>query len=120
TLLLSDNNYKVEYEVYDNNGYYYSTGLVDVKVFYETATSNFVPTLEVDCYDTSMEVDWSGAHNVRGVLSKGEPEYLDDYIVDGNYGLRLPKDVSLTYDVDMPQNQMPTFVWEPGSVNYNG
>lgn len=120
TLLLSDNNYKVEYEVYDNNGYYYSTGLVDVKVFYETATSNFVPTLEVDCYDTSMEVDWSGAHNVRGVLSTGEPEYLDDYIVDGNYGLRLPKDVSLTYDVDMPQNQMPTFVWEPGSVNYNG
>ncbi len=120
TLLLSDNNYKVEYEVYDNNGYYYSTGLVDVKVFYETATSNFVPTLEVDCYDTSMEVDWSGAHNVRGVLSKGEPEYLDDYIVDGNYGLRLPKDVSLTYDVDMPQNQMPTFVWEPGSVNYDG
>lgn len=120
TLLLSDNSYKVEYEVYDNNGYYYSTGLVDVKVFYETATSNFVPTLEVDCYDTSMEVDWSGAHNVRGVLSKGEPEYLDDYIVDGNYGLRLPKDVSLTYDVDMPQNQMPTFVWEPGSVNYNG
>lgn len=120
TLLLSDNNYKVEYEVYDNNGYYYSTGLVDVKVFYETATSNFVPTLEVDCYDTSMKVDWSGAHNVRGVLSKGEPEYLDDYIVDGNYGLRLPKDVSLTYDVDMPQNQMPTFVWEPGSVNYNG
>lgn len=120
TLLLSDNNYKVEYEVYDNNGYYYSTGLIDVKVFYETATSNFVPTLEVDCYDTSMEVDWSGAHNVRGVLSKGEPEYLDDYIVDGNYGLRLPKDVSLTYDVDMPQNQMPTFVWEPGSVNYNG
>lgn len=120
TLLLSDNNYKVEYEVYDNNGYYYSTGLVDVKVFYETATSNFVPTLEVDCYDTSMEVDWSGVHNVRGVLSKGEPEYLDDYIVDGNYGLRLPKDVSLTYDVDMPQNQMPTFVWEPGSVNYNG
>lgn len=120
TLLLSDNNYKVKYEVYDNNGYYYSTGLVDVKVFYETATSNFVPTLEVDCYDTSMEVDWSGAHNVRGVLSKGEPEYLDDYIVDGNYGLRLPKDVSLTYDVDMPQNQMPTFVWEPGSVNYDG
>lgn len=120
TLLLSDNNYKVEYEVYDNNGYYYSTGLVDVKVFYETATSNFVPTLEVDCYDTSMEVDWSGAHNVRGVLSKGEPEYLDDYIVDGNYGLRLPKDVSLTYDVDMPQNQMPTFVWEPGSINYDG
>lgn len=120
TLLLSDNNYKVEYEVYDNNGYYYSTGLVDVKVFYETATSDFVPTLEVDCYDTSMEVDWSGAHNVRGVLSTGEPEYLDDYIVDGNYGLRLPKDVSLTYDVDMPQNQMPTFVWEPGSVNYNG
>lgn len=120
TLLLSDNSYKVEYEVYDNNGYYYSTGLVDVKVFYETATSNFVPTLEVDCYDTSMEVDWSGAHNVRGVLSTGEPEYLDDYIVDGNYGLRLPKDVSLTYDVDMPQNQMPTFVWEPGSVNYNG
>lgn len=120
TLLLSDNNYKVEYEVYDNNGYYYTTGLVDVKVFYETATSNFVPTLEVDCYDTSMEVDWSGAHNVRGVLSKGEPEYLDDYIVDGNYGLRLPKDVSLTYDVDMPQNQMPTFVWEPGSVNYDG
>lgn len=120
TLLLSDNNYKVEYEVYDNNGYYYSTGLVDVKVFYETATSNFVPTLEVDCYDTSMEVDWSGAHNVRGVLSKGEPEYLDDYIVDGNYGLRLPKDVSLTYNVDMPQNQMPTFVWEPGSVNYDG
>lgn len=120
TLLLSDNNYKVEYEVYDNNGYYYSTGLVDVKVFYETATSNFVPTLEVDCYDTSMEVDWSGVHNVRGVLSKGEPEYLDDYIVDGNYGLRLPKDVSLTYDVDMPQNQMPTFVWEPGSVNYDG
>lgn len=120
TLLLSDNNYKVEYEVYDNNGYYYSTGLVDVKVFYETATSNFVPTLEVDCYDTSMEVDWSGAHNVRGVLSTGEPEYLDDYIVDGNYGLRLPKDVSLTYDVDMPQNQMPTFVWEPGSVNYDG
>jgi hypothetical protein len=120
TLLLSDNSYKVEYEVYDNNGYYYSTGLVDVKVFYETATSNFVPTLEVDCYDTSMEVDWSGAHNVRGVLSKGEPEYLDDYIVDGNYGLRLPKDVSLTYDVDMPQNQMPTFVWEPGSVNYDG
>lgn len=120
TLLLSDNNYKVEYEVYDNNGYYYSTGLVDVKVFYETATSNFVPTLEVDCYDTSMEVDWSGAHNVRGVLSKGESEYLDDYIVDGNYGLRLPKDVSLTYDVDMPQNQMPTFVWEPGSVNYDG
>lgn len=120
TLLLSDNNYKVEYEVYDNNGYYYSTGLVDVKVFYETATSNFVPTLEVNCYDTSMEVDWSGAHNVRGVLSKGEPEYLDDYIVDGNYGLRLPKDVSLTYDVDMPQNQMPTFVWEPGSVNYDG
>ena len=120
TLLLSDNNYKVEYEVYDNNGYYYSTGLVDVKVFYETATSNFVPTLEVDCYDTSMEVDWSGAHNVKGVLSKGEPEYLDDYIVDGNYGLRLPKDVSLTYDVDMPQNQMPTFVWEPGSVNYDG
>lgn len=120
TLLLSDNNYKVEYEVYDNNGYYYSTGLVDVKVFYETATSNFVPTLEVDCYDTSMEVDWSGAHNVRGVLSNGEPEYLDDYIVDGNYGLRLPKDVSLTYDVDMPQNQMPTFVWEPGSVNYDG
>ena len=120
TLLLSDNNYKVKYEVYDNNGYYYSTGLVDVKVFYETATSNFVPTLEVDCYDTSMKVDWSGAHNVRGVLSKGEPEYLDDYIVDGNYGLRLPKDVSLTYDVDMPQNQMPTFVWEPGSVNYDG
>lgn len=120
TLLLSDNNYKVEYEVYDNNGYYYSTGLVDVKVFYETATSNFVPTLEVDCYDTSMKVDWSGAHNVRGVLSKGEPEYLDDYIVDGNYGLRLPKDVSLTYNVDMPQNQMPTFVWEPGSVNYDG
>lgn len=120
TLLLSDNNYKVEYEVYDNNGYYYSTGLVDVKVFYETATSNFVPTLEADCYDTSMEVDWSGAHNVRGVLSKGEPEYLDDYIVDGNYGLRLPKDVSLTYDVDMPQNQMPTFVWEPGSINYDG
>lgn len=120
TLLLSDNNYKVEYEVYDNNGYYYSTGLVDVKVFYETATSNFVPTLEVDCYDTSMKVDWSGAHNVRGVLSKGEPEYLDDYIVDGNYGLRLPKDVSLTYDVDMPQNEMPTFVWEPGSVNYDG
>lgn len=120
TLLLSDNNYKVEYEVYDNNGYYYSTRLVDVKVFYETATSNFVPTLEVDCYDTSMEVDWSGAHNVRGVLSKGEPEYLDDYIVDGNYGLRLPKDVSLTYDVDMPQNQMPTFVWEPGSINYDG
>lgn len=120
TLLLSDNSYKVEYEVYDNNGYYYSTGLVDVKVFYETATSNFVPTLEVDCYDTSMKVDWSGAHNVRGVLSKGEPEYLDDYIVDGNYGLRLPKDVSLTYDVDMPQNQMPTFVWEPGSVNYDG
>lgn len=120
TLLLSDNNYKVKYEVYDNNGYYYSTGLVDVKVFYETATSNFVPTLEVDCYDTSMEVDWSGAHNVRGVLSTGEPEYLDDYIVDGNYGLRLPKDVSLTYDVDMPQNQMPTFVWEPGSVNYDG
>ena len=120
TLLLSDNNYKVEYEVYDNNGYYYSTGLVDVKVFYETATSNFIPTLEVDCYDTSMEVDWSGAHNVRGVLSKGEPEYLDDYIVDGNYGLRLPKDVSLTYDVDMPQNQMPTFVWEPGSINYDG
>lgn len=120
TLLLSDNSYKVEYEVYDNNGYYYSTGLVDVKVFYETATSNFVPTLEVNCYDTSMEVDWSGAHNVRGVLSKGEPEYLDDYIVDGNYGLRLPKDVSLTYDVDMPQNQMPTFVWEPGSVNYDG
>lgn len=120
TLLLSDNNYKVEYEVYDNNGYYYSTGLVDVKVFYETATSNFVPTLEVDCYDTSMEVDWSGAHNVRGVLSKGEPEHLDDYIVDGNYGLRLPKDVSLTYNVDMPQNQMPTFVWEPGSVNYDG
>lgn len=120
TLLLSDNNYKVEYEVYDNNGYYYSTGLVDVKVFYETATSNFVPTLEVDCYDTSMEVDWSGAHNVRGVLSKGEPKYLDDYIVDGNYGLRLPKDVSLTYDVDMPQNQMPTFVWEPGSINYDG
>ena len=120
TLLLSDNNYKVKYEVYDNNGYYYSTGLVDVKVFYETTTSNFVPTLEVDCYDTSMKVDWSGAHNVRGVLSKGEPEYLDDYIVDGNYGLRLPKDVSLTYDVDMPQNQMPTFVWEPGSVNYDG
>lgn len=120
TLLLSDNNYKVEYEVYDNNGYYYSTGLVDVKVFYETATSNFVPTLEVDCYDTSMEVDWSGAHNVRGVLSSGEPEYLDDYIVDGNYGLRLPKNISLTYDVDMPQNQMPTFVWEPGSVNYDG
>lgn len=120
TLLLNDNNYKVEYEVYDNNGYYYSTGLVDVKVFYETATSNFVPTLEVDCYDTSMEVDWSGAHNVRGVLSKGEPEYLDDYIVDGNYGLRLPKNISLTYDVDMPQNQMPTFVWEPGSVNYDG
>ena len=120
TLLLSDNNYKVKYEVYDNNGYYYSTGLVDVKVFYETATSNFVPTLEVDCYDTSMKVDWSGAHNVRGVLSKGEPEYLDDYIVDGNYGLRLPKDVSLTYNVDMPQNQMPTFVWEPGSVNYDG
>lgn len=120
TLLLSDNNYKVKYEVYDNNGYYYSTGLVDVKVFYETATSNFVPTLEVDCYDTSMKVDWSGAHNVKGVLSKGEPEYLDDYIVDGNYGLRLPKDVSLTYNVDMPQNQMPTFVWEPGSVNYDG
>lgn len=120
TALISDNNYKVEYEVYDNNGYYYTTGLVDVKVFYETATSNFVPTLTTDCYDTSMSVDWSGAHNVRGVLSSGEPEYIDDYIVDGNYGLKLPKNVSLTYDVDMPQNQMPTFVWEPGSVNYDG
>lgn len=120
TALISDNNYKVEYEVYDNNGYYYTTGLVDVKVFYETATSNFVPTLTTDCYDTSMSVDWSGAHNVRGVLSSGEPEYIDDYIVDGNYGLKLPKNISLTYDVDMPQNQMPTFVWEPGSVNYDG
>lgn len=120
TALISDNNYKVEYEVYDNNGYYYTTGLVDVKVFYETATSNFVPTLTIDCYDTSMSVDWSGAHNVRGVLSSGEPEYIDDYIVDGNYGLKLPKNISLTYDVDMPQNQMPTFVWEPGSVNYDG
>lgn len=120
TALISDNNYKVEYEVYDNNGYYYTTGLVDVKVFYETATSNFVPTLTTDCYDTSMSVDWSGAHNVRGVLSSGEPKYIDDYIVDGNYGLKLPKNISLTYDVDMPQNQMPTFVWEPGSVNYDG
>lgn len=117
--LLSKNSYIVKFEAVDNQNYQYTTGNVSFEVVYTTPDVGFVPVAKNDCVNSAIDVKWTNATSIDGIVTGGY-SYIKDFYEIGNYGLKLNANSTLLYSVNIPQDSPPIFIFSPEDNNFNG
>lgn len=109
--------YLVVFNMTDNIGHQYKCEYL-FDVGYYTTETNYSPHVIVDNCDSSITVDWNNAKAITGE-SSDSVGYIPNYLYSGNYGGAIKKDSTLTYNVDIPENNIPSFFFQP-SDDFSG
>lgn len=110
--------YMVEFNLVDSTGFEY-TGSLLFDVGYEVAFTSYSPSAIVNNCDSSVSVQWDNAVAIKGESQDGGVGQIKDYLYAGNYGALINQNNSVTYDVNIPENSFPTFLFQP-SAGFNG
>ena len=110
--------YMVEFNLVDSTGFEY-TGSLLFDVGYEVAFTSYSPSAIVNNCDSSVSVQWDNAVAIKGEAQDGGVGQIKDYLYAGNYGALINQNNSVTYDVNIPENSFPTFLFQP-SAGFNG
>lgn len=113
--------YKVVFVVTDINGYVY-TGELLVDVGYKSITASYVPNVSVNNCDSSITIDWKNASAIRGTtnIASGNIGTVSNFAGSGYAGTTIASNKYITYNVTIPENSFPTFLFRPNSASFNG
>ena len=102
--------YKVVFNLTDTNGYEYTASLV-FDVGYQVVDTAYKPNVNVNNCTSAVEVDWHNAISVTG-----ETTGTVDHAGALPYkGAKINKNSTITYNVDIPPESFPTFLFCPCS-----
>lgn len=110
--------YMVEFNLVDSTGFEY-TGSLLFDVGYEVAFTSYSPNVVVDNCESSVSVQWDNAIAVKGQSTSESVEQIENYLYSGNYGTVISQNNSITYNVEIPPNSFPTFLFQP-SAGFSG
>lgn len=110
--------YMVEFNLVDSTGFEY-TGSLLFDVGYEVAFTSYSPSAIVNNCDSSVSVQWDNAVAIKGKVQSGSVGQIENYLYSGNYGTLINRNNSVTYDVNIPENSFPTFLFQP-SAGFSG
>lgn len=119
--LLSGNTYSVKFIITTKVGQVYETEWVQFPVEYSTADIGIVPEVTNNPELSSVDLGWSGIVQITGEL-QGNIDYLQNYGIEGNYGLELKDDTSVVFNnLNIQKGSMPPiFWWTPNSTGFTG
>jgi hypothetical protein len=104
---ISDNIYKVECIVENDNGVVITTGKISFSVSYSAPNVDLVPRVTLDKSTSAMIIEWGKAVAYLPTISEGATTtYIEDFTSGytvNNYGLKI-ENGSLTYTVDIPKD----------------
>lgn len=103
--------YEIVFDMIDNTGYTY-TGSSVIDVGYYVVATDYSPVVTANNCDSSITVDWNNAVSITGVKSgSGSLSYIQNYMTNGNYGLQIPPNGKVTFNVDIPEGSVPLFLF---------
>ena len=103
--------YEIVFDMIDNTGYTY-TGSSVIDVGYYVVATDYSPVITANNCDSSITVDWNNAVSITGVKSgSGSLSYIQNYMTNGNYGLQIPANGRVTFNVDIPEGSVPLFLF---------
>lgn len=115
--------YKVVFTVTDTNGYTY-TGTLLFDVGYKAITSSYVPNVIVNDCESSITINWKNASSIRGVTNIANVDNnignVSNFAGSNYYGTTIASGKYIRYNVDIPENSFPTFLFRPNVSNFNG
>jgi len=106
---LNGQTYSVESIVETEYNVQVSTGKHVFDIDYDEPSFIIVPDANVNNKDSSVQIDWAGAVQIPGDVT-GTYDYVEDFLVDGNWGLHLHDSSSISWDVAIPMNFTATFI----------
>lgn len=102
--------YKVVFNLTDTNGYEYTASLV-FDVGYQVVDTAYKPNVNVNNCTSAVEVDWHNAISVTGETT-GTVDHAGAFPYKG---AKINKNSTITYNVDIPPESFPTFLFCPCS-----
>ena len=119
--LLNGNIYAVKFIINTKVNQTYETDWVQFPVEYPTPNLGVTPTATNHPENASVLVEWGGIKQVIGE-SNGDMEFVKDFALLGNHGLKLFPDAYLVYqNLDIKKGSSPpVFWWNPCSGDFTG
>ena len=113
--------YKVVFTVTDTNGYVYIGELL-IDVGYKSITASYVPNVFVNNCDSSITIDWKNASAIRGTtnIASGSIGNVSRFAGSEYAGTTIAAGKYITYNLTIPENSFPTFLFRPNSASFNG
>lgn len=111
--LSNDTTYSIECFIENQYGVITSSGKQSFNVEYIQPSLYIIPTTTVMDDTASILVDWSQSiTQVIGVVT-GDYEYVEDFMVEGNYGLKLNNGSKIDFEVFIPEDFTLIIVYNP-------
>ena len=112
--------YYARCELYDEQGQYADTSLMEFAVDYDEPSVSFVPTVENIKNSAAIAIKWIGAYVLEGVLV-GTAYFVENFLYFGNNGININSGSSAYWEnVNIEEEFTTSMWWQPNSSSFDG